>query len=199
MKRFLLLLGLTLLLPYGYGGIPPRPDPPRLVNDFAGLFTAAQQEELEQRLVAFNDSTSNVICVVTVADLEGYDVAEYAYEIGDQWGVRDKDHNNGIVLLVKPKNETSGEVNIQVGYDLEAAIPDATAKKIIENEMIPHFKENDYYGGVTAAIEVLCPLAAGEISAQKLYHEDGSGVGALFLLVLLFALFIALKKDNRNG
>ena len=158
-----MLLCAALLLLKVQGGIPPKPDPPRLVNDFAGIFTATQSDELEQRLVAFNDSTSNVICVVTVADLEGYDVSEYAYEIGDKWGVRDKDHNNGIVLLVKPKNETSGEVAIQVGYDLEAAIPDITCKRIIEREMIPHFKENDYYGGVTAAIEVLCPLAAGEI------------------------------------
>ena len=87
--------------------------------------------------MAFNDSTTNVICVVTVNDLGYYTAAEFAYEIGEQWGVRSDDKRNGVVLLLKPRNETSGEVYISVGYDLEGAIPDAIAKRIIETKMMP--------------------------------------------------------------
>ena len=117
--------------------IPPAPNPPRLVNDFANILTPEQIQEKENRLVAFNDSTTNVICVVTVNDLGYYTAAEFAYEIGEQWGVRSDDKRNGVVLLLKPRNETSGEVYISVGYDLEGAIPDAIAKRIIETKMMP--------------------------------------------------------------
>ena len=180
--------------------IPQAPNPPRLVNDFAGLFSADQQRELETRLVAFNDSTSNVICVVCVPDLGDYTAQEFAYEIGDKWGVKDKKYNNGVVILVKPKNASDGEVAIQVGYDLEGVITDATAKKIIENEMIPHFMENDYYGGVFAAVEVICPLAAGEISEKELYasNNEGGGVIAFILLIIVLIFAITLIKMGKE-
>lgn len=181
--------------------IPPAPDPPRLVNDFAGLFSAGQQQELEARLVAFNDTTSNVVCVVCVPDLGGYSAQEFAYEIGDRWGVKDKKYNNGIVILVKPKNASDGEVAIQVGYDLEGAIPDACAKRIIENEMIPHFRENDYYGGVVAAVDVLCPLAAGEISEKELYGSGDAGgvIGFILIIAVLIFAITLVKMGNGKG
>ena len=71
--------------------IPAAPNPPRLVNDFANLLTEEQIQEKEQRLVAFNDTTTNVICVVTVNDLGNYSAAEFAYELGERWGVRSTD------------------------------------------------------------------------------------------------------------
>lgn len=171
--------------------VPPVPEPARLVNDFAGIFTQEQVDSLERRLVDFNDTTTNVICVVTMEDLGGMTPSEMAYEIGDKWGVKSKDKNNGIVILVKPKNETNGEVYISVGYDLEAVIPDVTAKQITSREMVPFFKENDYYSGVVAAIDKLMPLAAGEISADRLYEEEGSIVGTI-IGVLFFGGLVAL-------
>ncbi|MBP5741372.1 MAG: TPM domain-containing protein, partial [Bacteroidales bacterium] len=81
---FSLFLVLGTVVP-GFAGIPERPDPPRLVNDFAGIFTPAQVAELESMLVSFDDSTSNQITVVTVNDLEGYAPAEYAVKIGLSW------------------------------------------------------------------------------------------------------------------
>ncbi len=182
--------------------IPVRPEPPRLVNDLAGLFTPAQTAALENELVAFDDSTSNQIAVVTVMDLEGYEAAEYATRIGLEWGVGSEKFDNGVVVLVKPKTTTYGEVFIAVGYGLEGAIPDAYAKRIINDEMIPHFMENDYFGGVTAACEVLMKLASGEISTVREYEDDGS-IGALgiFLLfiILIVILVILAEKNNKGG
>ncbi len=133
--------------------IPPAPNPPRLVNDFAGLLTEEQIQEKEQRLVAFNDTTTNVVCVVTVNDLGDYSAAEFAYELGERWGVRSTDDKrNGVVLLLKPRNETSGEVYIAVGYDLEGAIPDAMAKRIIELKMIPALREGDYNAAIDLSL-----------------------------------------------
>lgn len=184
--------------------IPSRPEPQRLVNDFAGLFSVVQEENLERMLVAFDDSTSNQIAVVTVADLEGYQPAEYATRIGLEWQVGSAEFDNGIVLLVKPKTlDSAGQVFIAVGYGLEGAIPDAYAKRIIDNELIPHFRNNDYYGGVEAACDVLMKLASGEISEPRSMEEDDFStvfVTVLALFILICAVIILLgKNDSGNG
>lgn len=182
--------------------IPSSPVPPRLVNDFAGIFTADQRMALENALVAFDDSTSNQIAVVTVSDLEGYSAMEYATRIGLDWKVGGAEHNNGLVLLIKPKTSSSGgDVAISVGYGLEGAIPDAYAKRVIENELIPHFRENDYFGGTAAACSVLMKLASGEISEPR--EAEGNDSSAIIPIIMFFCLiaFIAAisSKNGRGG
>ena len=181
--------------------IPSRPNPQRLVNDLAGLFSPGQVADLERILVAFDDTTSNQIAVVTVNDLEGYDASDYATRIGIEWQVGSSEFNNGIVLLVKPKTaDSSGQVFIAVGYGLEGAIPDAYAKRIIENELIPHFRNNDYYGGVEAACDVLMKLASGEISEPRDTDDDAEAVFiAVFFMGLLFLIIIIFILKGQDG
>lgn len=183
--------------------IPQRPDPARLVNDLAGIFTPGQTASLENTLVAFDDSTSNQIAVVTVSDLEGYEPSEYATRIGLEWGVGSAKFDNGVVILVKPKtSESGGKVFIAIGYGLEGAIPDAYAKRIINNEMIPHFMENDYYGGVEAACSTLMKLASGEISELRESDEDDIALIAFviaFIVFLVIIIIIAAKTNGGNG
>lgn len=197
----------TALLIMAYtvcNAIPPRPVPPRLVNDFAGIFTAREALHLEQMLTAFDDSTSNQIAVITTTDLEGLTPAEYATRTGLEWGIGSEKYDNGIVVLVKPKTYGSnGQVNISVGYGLEGAIPDAYAKRIIDNEMIPHFAEGDYFGGVAAGCTTLMKLASGEISEPE---ETGSiGVVLMILIMCIIAVifFTAVARssgrNNRGG
>src|SRR5258708_32124470 len=100
--------------------IPNRPNPPRLVNDFTGTLTPEQVQALEQKLVAYNDSTSSQIAVVIINSLGDYDVAEYALALGRKWCVGGKEFNNGIVLLVAKEDH---KLRIEVGYGLDAAIP----------------------------------------------------------------------------
>jgi len=118
--------------------IPPRPSPPRLVNDLASLLKPEEVSALERSLVRFADTTSNQIAVVIVSTLGGMDKSEFAYKIGQSWGVGQSKFNNGIVILLKPKSsEEKGEVFIATGYGLEGVLPDAICKRIIEKEMIP--------------------------------------------------------------
>ena len=129
--------------------------------------------------------------------------SEYAIRTGLEWGVGSEKFDNGIVILVKPKTSTPGEVFIAVGYGLEGAIPDAYAKRIVTNLMIPHFKENDYFGGVSEACGMLMKLASGEISeaTDGLDEEDDIIMIMAFLVVLtiiLLILAIAMKNGN-NG
>ena len=86
--------------------IPGKPNPPRLVNDFAKIFTPQQVALLEDSLVRFSKKTSNQVTIVTVNDLAGMEASQFAYELGEKWGVGGKAHNNGVVILIKPKTET---------------------------------------------------------------------------------------------
>ena len=107
---------------------------------------------------------------------------------------------------MKPKTpDARGEVSIQIGYGLEGAIPEAYCKRIIENDVIPHFLENDYYGGVAQAVDVLMALASGEITYVKGTEgeDEDSGYGALLIMAVIF-LFIWLwarsnMKKGRNN
>ncbi|HIZ87733.1 MAG TPA: TPM domain-containing protein [Candidatus Coprenecus pullistercoris] len=180
--------------------IPEKPSVPRAVNDFAGIFSRSDAEYMNRALVDFADSTSNRIVVVTVNDLGGMDPAMFAYEIGERWGVGSEKFDNGIVVLVKPKtSSSSGQVYIAVGYGLEGAIPDAIAKRIVENEMIPRFRENDYTGGVAAALNVLMRLSAGEISYKEYEESVSDGAGGFIALGFIILFIIVLVIARRNG
>ncbi|HRY33571.1 MAG TPA: TPM domain-containing protein [Bacteroidales bacterium] len=202
LTRFFILL---LFLAAGGGmlqaqEIPLRPDPPRLVNDLAEVLDEAQESNLEASLVRFSDSTSNQIVVLTVPDLGGYDKAEFAYTVGEKWGVGQKGFDNGIVILIKPKTGSGrGDVFIAVGYGLEPVIPDATSRQIMEKEMIPQFKKNDYYGGIVNALNILMPLARGEFSHKQYGSKKEEAPGWVALIpVAIIIILILIFRGGRN-
>jgi uncharacterized protein len=178
---------------------PPRPEPPRLVNDFAGVLSSSQARALENKLDAFNKQTSTQIAIVIVKDIYGYDKADYTVKLAEQWGIGQKGKNNGILLLVMPKTDSeTGKVYIAVGYGLEGAVPDITARKtIISNEILPSFKLNDYYTGLDKATTVLMKLTAGEFTADQ-YDKQVSKPSAIPGFAILFLIFAVVMLFNRN-
>ncbi|MBN1340204.1 MAG: TPM domain-containing protein [Bacteroidales bacterium] len=195
------IIGVFLLLAVACSNAQDIPDPmkpPRLVNDFAGILEASQAEELERRLVAFSDTNSTQIVVVTVSSLNGYDVADFAQRLGQKWGVGQKDTDNGVVILVKPKaGNESGKVNISTGYGLEPIIPDAIVRRIIDHEMVPKFSQDDYYGGISAAADVVMGLAAGNFTADD-YQKQTGGNPLIGLLVPVIAILLILYFIRRG-
>ncbi len=196
---FIVLL-LTVFLANAADEFPVRPDPPRLVNDFTGILSQQQVGALEHKLDAFNQRTSTQIAVVLVKDLFGYDKGDYAFQLAEKWGIGQKGKNNGILILVKPKSDNgeTGKIFIAVGYGLEGAVPDITARKtIISAEMLPSFKVNDYYTGLDRATSVLMSLTAGEFTADQYDKKVDKksvfpGFGLLLIIFVVFMLF------NRN-
>lgn len=203
--RFLLFffIGLFVLNSVHAQDIPPRPDPPRLVNDFAGILTAEQISNLESKLVAFNDSTSTQLVVVTVKSLNGYDKNQFAYMIGQQWGVGQKGKNNGAVILVKPKYpHEKGDASIQTGYGLEGVIPDAIAIRIVENEMIPRFKEDNYYAGIDAAVNTMISLTKGEYTADqytKRVKKNSNPLGLIIPVIIIAVVFMLMRGSRASS
>ena len=200
--KFSILLGLLLvLLTYGTtmkAQLPSPPYPPRLVNDYTNTLSSQQIDILEHKLVAYNDSTSTQILVMLVDDLQGYSIEQYATEIGHSWGVGQKDKGNGLVVLVKPKKGTErGQVNISPGYGMEEYVTDATAKQIIEREMIPAFKEDDYYTGIDNAVNVVMDLCSGKFTQDE-YANGGKPIPLWLILLFLIALILIFRSSNGN-
>lgn len=201
LRRFAAAIFFVISFSVSAQDIPSRPVPPRLVNDFANVLSAKQEQLLENKLVRFNDTTSTQICIVTIDDLGGTTVADFAYQIGEKWGVGHKE-NNGAVILIKPKKgNESGGVSIQTGYGLEPFVTDAVSKRIIEQVMIPSFKENDYYTAIDKATDVIIGLVSGQFSADDYNSgEDISGIAALIIILIIIAFVVILFGiGNRNN
>ena len=192
---------LFLLLAFGTtlkAQLPSPPNPPRLVNDYTGTLSTSQINTLEHKLVAYNDSTSTQILVLFVDDLQDYSIEQYATEIGHSWGVGQKDKNNGVVILVKPKKGSErGQVNISPGYGMEEYVTDATAKRIINNEMIPAFRENDYYTGIDNAVNVIMDLCSGKFTQDE-YADSSRGIPIGLIIIVLIALIFIFRSSNGN-
>lgn len=192
-KKQLFTILLLFSLSWGYCQTVPDPmTPKRLVNDFSGLFSSNQISSLESKLREFNNKTSTQIVVVTVNDLQGMDISQYTTELAHKWGVGQDKKDNGIVVLVKPKtSDSKGEVFIAVGYGLEGAVPDITAKGVVSNEMIPMFQNNDMYGGVDKGVGVLMSLVSGEYTADE-YQKRNKEAFPLGLIVIIAIIILGI-------
>ncbi len=182
----------TLIIPVvATAQVPDPPAVPTLVNDFAQLLSRTQKADLEHRLVAYDDTTSTQITVITVNDLGGIPIAEYAQQLGEKWGVGAKGKDNGVVLIVKPKtSDSSGEAFIAPGYGLEGALPDITCRHIVTDRMVPFFKENDYAGGINAGVEAIAQAAIGDFHDARQIEDDDIYVTACFLFVVILLIIL---------
>ncbi|HEV9036141.1 MAG TPA: TPM domain-containing protein [Puia sp.] len=184
--------------------VPPRPNPATAVNDFAHVMTPDQVSALEQKLIAYNDSTTSQIVIVTVPDIGDAAIEDYALKILRSWGVGDKKNNNGVVILADIKDH---KVYIAVGYGLEGAIPDATAKEIVDNEIVPNFRaggDDNYYRGFDQAADALIKAAAGEYKAPAGYGQrgrrhGGSGLGVFIIIFIVIIIIISRRGGGGRG
>lgn len=208
MKNFLgISLFLSLLSANLTGQDFPEPmQPPRLVNDFAGLLQTDEVYRLNDKLLAFNDSTSTQIYIVTVTDLHGYDPSEYAIRLGQKWGIGQKGKDNGVLILVKPKTaREAGQLFIAVGQGLEGVLTDAQANRISDLTIIPRFKEGDNYGGLSDGVDIIMAITAGEYTADHFLkkaatgNKRGSIIGVIVFAIIMSALFGGGKRMNRHN
>ena len=187
-----------------FSQIPERPMPPRLVNDYANKLSQTQRDLLEQRLVEIDNKTSNQICVVITNSFGEYGIDQFADELGAKWGVGTKGKDNGVVIVVKPKTAaTNGEARISVGYGLEGVITDATAGQIVDYDMIPQFKNENYYAGLDSAVNSITKFASGEYTgaSYKKMHQKSTGFGLILfpILAIFFIYFLMRISSRRKG
>jgi uncharacterized protein len=186
--------------------VPAAPSPARLVVDFTkgkNFITSEQTAFLEKKLVAFDDSTSNQVAVVIVESLGGYSANEYATALGRKWGLGGKQNNNGVVVLIsiEPGNR---DAYIAIGYGLEGAIPDITAKSIVDNFLIPNLRNGDHFRALDETTDAIIKAAAGEYTAPTGYgsgKNSGFGLKEIIIAIIVIGMIIIsmISKGNNGG
>jgi uncharacterized protein len=194
-KRLIRLLKLqsfsfvVFLVPTFLFAAIPQASPTGYVNDFASVLSVEQKNMLENKLQAFNVSTTNEIAVVTIKSLQGDYIEHYAVELFKAWGIGTKKNDNGVLLLVAVDDHT---MRIEVGYGLEGALTDALSSSIIRNDLTPAFKQNDFYGGLDKATDDIILATKGEYIG-KTASNSFPAISKNFTEVAMFILFIAVQ------
>ncbi len=200
MKTLILSVFLTLCFFFGFAqNFPEKSN--KLVTDQTQTLSAEQIARLEQKLVAFDDSTSNQVAVVIVKTVGDYDINEYALELGRKWGIGGKTKNNGVILLVAIGDR---KMSIQTGYGLEGALPDIYTKRIIENDIKPYFKDGDYYAGIDAGVSSIISLTKGEYKNEQPKSKSkkdrrAGGAGMIVIIIIVIIIFIIGKRGGGGG
>jgi uncharacterized protein len=197
MKKTIILLILTLATYVGFAQEFPA-KPSTLVNDYTNTLSATQKQQLEQKLVAFDDSTSNQVAVVIIKSVGEYDINEYALELGRKWGIGGKSKNNGVILLIALGDR---KLSIQTGYGLEGALPDIYTKRIIENDIKPFFKDGDYYSGIEAGTNAIISLVKGEYKNDnpKAKSKGNKGGAGFIVIIIVIIIAIILRRGGGGG
>ncbi len=167
------------------------------INDLAGMIDAETRQQLETRLEQLEKDTGAQVAILILPSLEGEVLEDFALKVAETWQLGRKDVDDGVLILVA---EAERKIRIEVGYGLEGAIPDVTAKRIIDGLMTPRFREGDFSGGISAAVDALDKLIRGEAVDLP---EPGSGTQdvplaaqimgmGIFTIVIGLFSFIAL-------
>jgi uncharacterized protein len=177
------------------------------VVDEAGLLSPAEETALTTKLQALQDKTQRQMVVATIANLQGYDIADYGYQLGRKWAVGDKIRNDGALLIIAPNER---KVRIEAGYGLEGVLTDAVSSQIIRNDITPAFKAGDFAGGINAGADKmigllqLSPEEAQKVAAQAaLAQKQSSGNGdisaVIFWLFLFFFFILPILRSFIGG
>lgn len=178
-----LLLALPL---FGYAGAaePQQeiavPALTQRVTDLTGTLDAQQQQALETRLAQLEQQQGSQVAILIVPSTHPEAIEQYSIRVVDQWRLGREGVDDGILILVA-KNDR--EVRVEVGYGLEGSIPDAVANRIIDQTIVPYFKQGDFHGGLAAAVEQLSQLIAGEPLPEPKARQSGQWEGMLPLLL----------------
>lgn len=156
-----------------------------LVTDEAAILTVDQKETVASVLLQYQKDTSNEIAVLIVKTLDGMTPVDAAVEVGRKWGVGSKEKDNGILMLIAYEDR---EVFIATGYGLEGAVPDIVASGVVNEDMLPAFREGKYYEGIMAGIDSLKKHIGGEYTADR-YKVDEDAPAIAWVFFFLFIVF----------
>lgn len=202
-KYFFLTFFLSILTVFGQTPdelVNMKHPPKKLVQDYAHVFDAMQLDELERKLVAYDDSTSTQILVLTVESLDGYPLETFANDIGENWGVGTQGKDNGVVIVL---SEQDRKITIRTGYGAQIYLPPSVNKSIIDNVIIPYFKQGDYAGGINAGVNSIFQAFAGKYKQDKPKSQepDMDWFALIFAIGFFIFIFIIISKGKggNNG
>lgn len=182
------LLGLLLLASSALA----QPEFPKLsgrVVDQADMLSAATERQISEQLAAHERATGNQIVVATLKSLQGYNIEEFGYQLGREWGIGQQENDNGALLIVAQEER---EIRIEVGYGLEGELTDARSAQIIFQVISPAFKQGNFDAGIRQGVDAMLAVLGGEALPQRQTKAEGKAPPALGGLIMLFVVLMML-------
>lgn len=158
------------------------------VTDLTGTLTAEQVAALDAKLRAFEQSKGSQVAVLIVPTTQPEEIEQYSIRVAQAWKLGRKGVDDGAILLVARDDR---RVRIEVGYGLEGVLPDATANRIIDEDIVPKFRDGDFYGGIAAGVDRMLAVIQGEPlpePARNTAARGASGISHFLPLLLVFAV-----------
>ncbi len=206
---FLLILNGNYLFSQNkfHAQVPDLPITPALVNDFAKMLTSTEVDMLETKLFAYEQESSNEIAIVTVNNLGGMDIAQFSVELGRKWNIGKRDKLNGVLILAAKEER---QIFIAPGAGLQGVLPDMICNQIVREQIVPNFKQGNFYDGFNEASDKIIAYTRGEFFADdnelKTIEKKPIHIIPLFLqaflimaiifCIILFVLLIIKTKGK---
>lgn len=172
----------------------------RVVDD-ANVLSSQTRQQLSEKLQSLEDRTTRQLVVVTLPSLQGYDIADYGYQLGRAWGIGQKKENNGVLFIIVPSEH---KVRIEVGYGLEPILTDALSEVILSEKVLPKFRSGDIEGGIVdgtnAIIEQLtldAPAAKARVD-EAAKQANAPHINPIVILILIFFLLSIFGRVFRG-
>ena len=175
---------------------PQFPELTGRVVDNADILTPEVEAALTAKLEGLETQSQRQLVIATVPDLQGYDISDYGYQLGRAWGLGDETRNDGALLLIAPNDR---KVRIEVGYGLEGYLTDALSSLIIQNQILPAFRDGNFPRGIEAGTDAIItqlqlpPEEAAQVAAEagKARESDGGfPIGVLIWFAFMFFFFV---------
>jgi uncharacterized protein len=180
---------------------PTFPELTGRVVDEAGIIPPDVEATLTSKLAALEAKTTDQFVVVTLPSLQGYEIADYGYQLGRFWAIGQKDKNNGLILIVVPSERVVG---FSVGYGLEGTMTDALTRVIIENAILPRFRADDVAGGIERGVDDAIQVLTGDAAelqqlAERRSDDEGWWEPLIPFLIILTVIIVINVLRRRGG
>lgn len=207
MARILAVLWLTVLVAVSPAHGQTFPKLTGRVVDQAQLLSPAQVVDITSKSEALETASGRQFVVATVNSLEGRTIEDYGYRLGREWGIGQKEEDDGVILLVAPNER---KVRIETGYGARVFLTDAVSSVIIRESILPRFKQGDMGGGIVAGADKIIEMMklppeeaarrADQIGATEVKRQrSGAGFVPVILIVVLFFVVIGMIASRRGG
>ena len=200
-SRFLIALFFILFysnFSFAQFDIPKKPDFQTSVYDYANLLTPAEKSSLEQKLIKYSDTTSTQIVVAVIASTNGENINYLGAQWIKAWGIGQAKIDNGVLIILAKDDR---KIGINTGYGVEHLLTDAMSKRIIENDIIPFFKQDDYPGGLNKGADAIFEVLKGEYQGtRKTSSKNEFPTEIIFIIIFIFiVILISISKNKRGG
>jgi len=179
----------------------PIPEKPKALKnqkgfyDYIGLISKQDSISLEHKLIRYSDTTSTQIVVVVINSTEGEQISYLAANWGEKWGIGQAKEDNGILLLLAYSDH---KITISTGKGVEHLLTDFTSRQIIENDILPQFRANNYYKGLDKGTDAVFKVMNGEYQGTR-PKKSGGGTSFIIFIIIIFIFFFILSRGNRNN